>query len=101
MTARTRRENGEMGPETIARMSTRDLLILCVVLLGSGAGMIAWVEHREERIFAAVKEEISGAVTNSIQPLAVQLTDVQRRLGRIEDHEDDGWSVRGAAPAPR
>ena len=91
MTARKRQADGEMGPETIAKMSTRDLLILSAVLLFSGMGMITWVEHREEKIFAEIKSDIEMAVTSGLQPLTVKVDDIQRRLGRIEDHEDGGW----------
>lgn len=35
MTVRSRRANGEMGPETIARMSMRDLSIIIGALLAA------------------------------------------------------------------
>ena len=87
MTTRKRRPDGEFGPETIARMSLRDLLILGGVIISAVVGGIAYVEGREDRLRLHWKEDLDM----SLKPIV-------DRLQRLETHEDSWWGdARGSA----
>jgi hypothetical protein len=69
-----------VGPETIARMSLRDLAAIALFILGIGAGAVFFVENREGRIRTHWREDLDTALKPIVQ-----------RLDRIEGHEDSGW----------
>lgn len=96
MMVRKRSANGEIGPETTARFSLRDVAVALILLLGVGFGAAEWIKHRESNLLEANKQQVAEALETAVRPIVVELQFLGKRMDRMEAHEDAGWSVRGS-----
>ena len=73
MTFKTRRPDGSFSPETVARMSARDLIMMLGTVIVCTATIV-------------------GSIYSFAASVGAKLENFEQRLDRIERREDRAWS---------